>query len=104
MGDVPGQAARQIHPEAAPATELSTHRQMAWCSNSLSELITLPPEGQLHSGTVSHFPAKCVFFPIVCSGLSVLGRLWGLFTKAREMSLAPSTFLCLWLLTVQLLI
>lgn len=55
--------ARQIQPETASATEPSTHRQMVRCSNSLSELITLPPEGRLHSGAISHFPAKCVFFP-----------------------------------------
>lgn len=55
--------ARRIQPETASATEPSTHRQMVRCSNSLSELITLPPEGRLHSGAVPHFPAKCVFFP-----------------------------------------
>lgn len=57
------EGARHIQPEAAPATTLSTHRQMVRCSNSLSELITPPPEDQLHSGTISHFPDKCVSFP-----------------------------------------
>lgn len=57
------QGAKHIQPEAATVAEPSPHCQMVWCSNSLLELITRPPEGQLHSGTISHFPAKCVFFP-----------------------------------------
>ena len=84
---------RQTQPEATPAPELSTHRQMVWCSNSLLELITLLPEGQLHSGTISHFPAKVLFSPSC-----VLAALfWGergahSWRQERCLSLPPPSF------------